>query len=36
MLASPVRQKEIKDERIEKEKTKLSLFLSVMIVHMEK
>lgn len=28
ILASPVRQKEIKDERTEKEKTKLSLFES--------
>lgn len=36
MQASPVRQKEIKDERTEKEKTKLSLFLSVMIIHVEK
>lgn len=36
MQASPVRQKEIKDERTEKEKAKLSFFLSIMIVHVEK
>ena len=36
MQASPVRQKEIKDEGTEKKKTKLSLFLSVMIIHVEK
>ena len=36
MQASPVRQKEIKDEVTEKKNTKLSLFLSVMIIHVEK
>lgn len=36
ILASPVRQKETKDKRTEKEETKCSYLLSVIIVHTEK